>query len=90
MDKEELEKAFQDAARRASETKTVLPPDIQLLLYAHYKQGNHKSKLMPVENIKENDLRSAFKYNALIQIKGLSATEAKKEYIKLVAQYIPD
>ena len=39
--------------------------------------------------MKENDLRSAFKYNALIQIKGLSATEAKKEYIKLVAQHIP-
>jgi len=90
LNKEELEIAFQDAARKASETKTVLPPDIQLLLYAHYKQGNHKSKLIPVENIKENDLRSAFKYNALIQIKGLSAAEAKKEYIKLVKQYITD
>tara|TARA_R110000751_G_scaffold102448_3_gene197028 strand:+ start:421 stop:693 length:273 start_codon:yes stop_codon:yes gene_type:complete len=90
LSKEKLDEDFQNAAERASNTKTVLPPDIQLLLYAYYKKGNHKSKLIPVENLKENDLRSAFKYNALIQIKGLTATEAKKEYIKLVAQYIVD
>ena len=89
MTKEQLDKEFRAADEKASATTQALPQDIQLLLYAYYKQGNHKSKIIPIENIKENDLRSAFKYNALIQIKGLSATEAKKEYIKLVAQHIP-
>ncbi len=86
--KEALDKAFEEAAHRASTTTVALPQDIQLLLYAYYKKGNHQNSIA-IENIKENDLRSAFKYNALIQLKGLSTKEAKKEYIKLVEKYIP-
>lgn len=87
--KEALDKAFHEAAHRASTTTVSLPQDIQLLLYAYYKKGNHENSSIAIENIKENDLRSAFKYNALIQLKGLSTNDAKKEYIKLVDQYIP-
>ena len=65
MTKEQLDKEFRAAYEKASATTQALPQDIQLLLYAYYKQGNHKSKIIPIENIKENDLRSAFKYNAL-------------------------
>lgn len=90
MDKEELNKVFQEAAHKASASKTPLPPDILLLLYAYYNQGNQKKKLVPFSNIKENDLRSAFKYNAMMQVSGLSSSEAKKEYIKLVEKYIHD
>ncbi|MEC8884811.1 MAG: hypothetical protein VYD98_09170 [Bacteroidota bacterium] len=52
MTKEELDKAFQAAYEKASATTVALPQDIQLLLYAYYKQGNHKRKLIPLENIK--------------------------------------
>ena len=88
--KEDLDKAFQEAANKAGNTKVSLPQDIQLLLYAYYKKGNQENNSIAITNIKENDLRSAFKYNALIQIKGLSTQEAKKEYIKLVEKYIPE
>ena len=87
--KEALDKTFQEAAHRASNTNIALPQDIQLLLYAYYKKGNSENTTLNAGNIKENDLRSAFKYNALIQLKGLSTKEAKKEYIKLVDKYIP-
>ncbi|MDP2059136.1 MAG: acyl-CoA-binding protein, partial [Flavobacteriaceae bacterium] len=38
----------------------------------------------------ENELRNAFKINALFQVKDISQNEAKKKYIELVEKYITD
>ena len=85
-----LNKAFEEAVHKASETKTLLPPDIMLLLYAFYKQATKENHIIPLEEIEENDLRRAFKYNAMIQVKGLSIKKAKQEYINTVNKYITD
>ncbi|MCL4156339.1 UNVERIFIED_CONTAM: hypothetical protein GTU68_029208 [Idotea baltica] len=53
-----------------------------LKFYAYYKQatfGNHS-----LGNIGAN-VRNAFKFNAWIQLNGMSQKKAKKEYIKLAA-----
>lgn len=80
--------AFNEAVKKARNTPIKLPPDTMLLLYAYYKQATQKNNILHVNDIEENDLRSAFKYNAMIQVRGLSPTEAKKKYIDLVKQYI--
>ena len=84
----ETEENFQKAVLAASETDRQLPPDILLSLYAHYKQATHNNHVIPYEKLAENDLRGAFKYNAMIQVRGLTTFEAKQEYIKLVNEYI--
>ena len=69
-------KAFEDI----SKLKEVLPPDTMLKLYAFYKQG------ISGDSFKINagpDVRDAFKFNAWMQLNGMSQEEAKKEYIKL-------
>ncbi len=85
-----LNKAFEEAVLKASETKKPLPPDIMLLLYAYYKQATKENHIIPFEEIEENDLRRAFKYNAMIQVKGLSIQKAKEEYINIVNKYIAE
>ena len=86
--KEKIEKDFKGAVLAASETDRKLPPDILLSLYAHYKHATQRNHIIPYEKIAENDLRSAFKYNAMIQVRGLTTLEAKKAYIELVNTYI--
>ncbi len=59
-----------------------------LSLYAHYKQATQRNHIIPYEKLADNDLRGAFKYNAMIQLKELTTLEAKEGYIKLVETYI--
>ncbi|UMB60467.1 acyl-CoA-binding protein [Lutibacter sp. A80] len=83
---ENLNKKFEEAYRKASNTDIKLPPDIMLQFYAYYKQatkGNNYEN--PSGNIQ---LRNAFKLNAWFQLSHLTATEAKKEYIKLVNKFL--
>ena len=86
---EEIEIEFQKAYEKASSTNLKFPPDIMLLFYAYYKHATEKSGIYNSGN-GEQDVRSAFKLNALLQVKGLSTLEAKKEYISLVNKHIPD
>ena len=87
MIEEDLEKRFQEAVEIASfMTQASLPQDVQLRLYAFYKQATFdKSNFKSTDN---SDLRNAFKTNAWIQISHLTQDEAKEKYIKLIHSLI--
>lgn len=56
-----------------------------LRLYAYYKQA------VKGDNFSFNadpDVKTAFKFNAWMQLRGMSEEEAKKEYINLVNSII--
>lgn len=83
MTEKDLDIRFQKAVDIASTmTQASLPQDVQLRLYAHYKQATYGT----VNSIKSQafDLRDAFKTNAWMQISHLSADEAKEEYIEII------
>lgn len=79
----ELDIRFLEAVEIASNmTQASLPQDVQLRLYAFYKQATFGTLNY---NQSENfDLRDAFKTNAWIQISHLSPEEAKEEYIEII------
>jgi len=83
MEEKELAIRFQEAVEIASQmSQSSLPQDVQLRLYAYYKQatiGTIAYNFSP-----EFDLRSAFKTNAWMQISHLSVDEAKELYIKAI------
>lgn len=86
MTPEEVELKFQEAYEKASKTNLRFPPDTMLKFYAYYKQATEHEGIYKPSG--ENDVKSAFKLNALLQVKGLSVLEAKKRYIDLVNQEI--
>ncbi|WP_439132978.1 acyl-CoA-binding protein [Polaribacter sp.] len=75
-----LDKKFKVAFNKISELRKALAPDVMLKLYAYYKQASFGNNFSFNSDL---DVRSAFKLNAWIQLNGMSAEEAKKEYIKL-------
>lgn len=81
------EKRFNKAYELASSTHLSFPPDIMLSFYAYYKRATEKNGfyLPPSE---QGDLRSAFKINALVQVKDLSKKDAQEKYIALVEEHI--
>lgn len=85
MTPEEIDIEFQKAYEKANQTTLKFPPDILLKFYAYYKQATEEGGISP--SIDDKDVRNAFKLNALLQVKGLSALEAKKEYIELTRKY---
>ncbi|MGB3776479.1 MAG: acyl-CoA-binding protein [Leeuwenhoekiella sp.] len=87
-DEIDIDKNFDEAVNLAGSTTKKLPPDIRLALYARYKHATQRNHIVPFEKLADNDLRGAFKYNAMIQIKSLTVTEAKMEYIELVDLHI--
>jgi len=86
MTDEEINIAFQKAFEKASTSKEILPIDIMLHLYAYYKHAKHSEGFYTPSG--NNEIRNAFKLNALFQIKDLSPKEAKLKYIELVNKYI--
>lgn len=80
MSEKDLDTRFEEAVELANTmTQASLPQDVQLRLYALYKQstmGTIDVRISPVY-----DLRNAFKMNAWLQISHLSVEEAKEEYI---------
>ena len=84
----EIDREFQNAYEKASKTSQKFPPDLMLKLYAYYKQATeHTSVYIPSG---ENDIKNAFKLNALLQIKDMNSLEAKKAYIQLVKENIKE
>lgn len=78
---------FLKAYEMASSTEQQFPPDVLLHFYALYKRATEKNGFyIPPTN--RGDLRSAFKVNALVQVKDLSKEEARKRYIELVEIHI--
>jgi len=83
----ELDKAFKQAYKIASETKVKLPPDIMLELYAYYKIATRGTKFKESSST-HSELRNAFKMNAWMQSSNLKEDEAKKMYIEIVEKYL--
>ena len=83
MIENDLDKRFDEAVEAASKmTQASLAQDVQLRLYAFYKQATFGSAQY---NQSENfDLRNAFKTNAWMQISHISIEEAKEQYIKII------
>lgn len=71
----------------ASNTQQQFPPDVLLHFYALYKRATEQNGFyIPPTN--QGDLRSAFKVNALVQVKSMTKEEARKKYIELVEEHI--
>ncbi|MBP4140255.1 acyl-CoA-binding protein [Flavobacterium sp. I-SCBP12n] len=83
MTQKDLDTQFLEAVEIASKmTQASLPQDVQLRLYASYKQAT-----LGTVDLKQNSsyhLRDAFKTNAWMQISHLSIDEAKQQYIEMI------
>ena len=83
MEEKDLDIRFEAAVVLANTmSQADLPQDVQLQLYAYYKQatfGTIDTRISPVY-----DLRNAFKTNAWMQISHLSQSEAKEMYIDMI------
>lgn len=87
MSKKDLDTRFQEAVEIASKmTQASLPQDVQLRLYAFYKQATFAGA--NYNQSEHFDLRNAFKTNAWIQISHLSVEEAKEQYIEIINSLI--
>jgi diazepam-binding inhibitor (GABA receptor modulating acyl-CoA-binding protein) len=75
-----LDQKFQEAFDKISKLRKAVAPDVMLKFYAFYKQASFGNKFSFNSG---SDVRSAFKFNAWMQLNGMSAEDAKKEYIKL-------
>lgn len=81
-----LQERFNKAVTIASRMEP-LPPDIMLEFYAYFKQATKGDHFSFNANQNQDDVRSSFKFNAWMQLKGISPKNAKVEYIKLVEQH---
>lgn len=83
MSEKDLDTRFNEAVEIAANmSQASLPQDVQLRLYAYYKQAT-------IGTLSNNtnsglDLRNAFKTNAWMQISHISADEAKELYIEMI------
>lgn len=83
MNKKDLDTRFQEAVEIASKmTQASLPQDVQLRLYALYKQATYGT--LSYNHSDSSDLRNAFKTNAWIQVSHLSTDEAKEQYVEMI------
>jgi len=83
MIEKDLDTRFQEAVQSASKmTQASLPQDVQLRLYAFYKQATFGT--LEPRQTSTYHLRDAFKTNAWMQISHLSSTEAKEQYIEII------
>ncbi|MFM9827002.1 acyl-CoA-binding protein [Flavobacterium sp.] len=83
MSIKDIEIQFQEAVEIASNmTQASLPQDMQLRLYAYYKQATFGT--LSYNHSESYDLRNAFKTNAWIQVSHLSIEEAKEKYIEII------
>lgn len=83
MTEKDLNTRFSEAVEIASHmTQASLPQDVQLRLYAFYKQATFGT--IDYNNAANYDLRNAFKTNAWMQISHLSPDQAKEQYIEII------
>lgn len=80
----QLDVDFKIAFDKISALKEAIAPDIMLKFYAYYKQATFGNNFTFNSSL---DVRSAFKFNAWMQLRGMSSEDAKKEYI-LLANHI--
>lgn len=82
MADKDLDIEFQEAYEKASNMTQALPQDVMLKIYAYYKQAT--SEVAQSTHHQSYDLRNAFKMNAWMQVRHLSADEAKRLYVDLI------
>ncbi len=84
MDPKDLNTRFEEAVAIADQmSQDSLPQDVQLRLYAYYKQATFGT--LDTTSISTTfHLRDAFKTNAWMQVSHLSADEAKELYIESI------
>jgi len=83
MIEKDLDTRFKEAVKIASEmTQASLPQDVQLRLYAYYKQATIGT--LDLKQTSNYHLRDAFKTNAWMQISNITADEAKEQYIEII------
>lgn len=80
MTDSDLDKEFNEAFEKISKLKWTIAPDVMLKFYAYYKQASFGNNFSFESGL---DLRSGFKFNAWMQLNGMTSEEAKKEYIDL-------
>jgi len=85
----QVDEAFQKAYKAVSETKFKFQQDTLLYFYAYYKHATKEFNL-DLKNVPNNgeQLVSAFKMNALFQVRHLSVRQSKIEYVKLAMKHI--
>jgi len=71
----DLDTEYKASFDKISKLKKAVAPDIMLKFYAYYKQANFGNKFSFNSG---SDVRSAFKFNAWVQLNGMTAEEAKK------------
>lgn len=87
----EIDELFEMAYTKVSETKKKFPQDVLLYFYAYYKQAKNESDLKFSQNpVNGENLVSAFKANAIFQVKKFSQQECKLKYIQLAKRYLGD
>jgi len=77
---------FKKAYEITSSMTEKLPPDVMLKLYAYYKQAT--KGINYVRHAGQNEVRNAFKANALFQLNNMTEKEAKIAYVELVEKII--
>ncbi|SHJ68014.1 acyl-CoA-binding protein [Flavobacterium haoranii] len=89
MSEKDLDTLFDEAFENAYLIpKESVPQNVQLVLYGLYKHAtsgrisNNSSSSHQDET--GEDLRNAFKLNALMQVKNLTVDEAKQNYIDII------
>lgn len=83
MIEKDLNTRFKEAIKTASKmTQASLPQDVQLRLYAFYKQATIGT--LDLKQTSNYHLRDAFKTNAWMQISHITVDEAKEEYIEII------
>ena len=81
----DLDKEFKLAFKKISTLKRIIAPDLMLKFYAYYKQANFGNNFSFNNKL---DVRSGFKFNAWMQLNGMSSEQAKQEYINLAKEVL--
>ncbi|MGX7668514.1 acyl-CoA-binding protein [Flavobacterium pedocola] len=85
MNSTELDKLFDEAFENANLIpQSSVPIDLQLVLYGLYKQATSNDSDRFFFRQDSQNIRSAFKLNAWMQVNNLSADEAKRQYIEII------
>ena len=84
----DLKKQFDAAAKAALQAKKDPGNDLKLKMYAHFKQATEGDVTGDKPGFTEFVARA--KYEAWAKLKGMSADDAMKAYIKLVERITRD
>ena len=83
MTQKDLDTRFKEAVAIATNiSQSSLPQDVQLRLYAYYKQATIGN--LDLKQSSSFHIRDAFKTNAWMQISHISIEEAKESYIEII------